>query len=265
MDQDEKMAGKTLRATKEEVDDAFEILVRNATEEFGFAPRDVYKGIFFLRKTKRDHAAAVGELNYLELLTLVGDFSQDKKLDGSSHRVVAVFPRAGGTDDYSLWEMAFKSVRIAREVTLLMRLREDDYLRKTYDYLHRFPEGPTLARWVFKAIAHRAFARGWSDGSAPQCIPVHSDNKKKDSPLFSTDPPSTPDASLSSLVLRTHTRDVVRVDFANGLDNVTLDDNQYYVPTAVNNPLFDSFTTNQDQDAAVISIFQITISPEHDA
>ena len=93
---------------------------------------------------------------------------------------------------------------------------------------------------------------------------MHSDNNKKDFPLFSTDPPSTPDASLSSLVLRIYTRNVVRVDFANGLDNVTLDDNKYYVPTAVNNPLLDLFTINQDQDTAVISIFQITISPEHE-
>ena len=92
---------------------------------------------------------------------------------------------------------------------------------------------------------------------------MHSDNNKKDFPLFSTDPPSTPDASLSSLVLRIYTRNVVRVDFASGLDNVTLDDNKYYVPTAVNNPLLDLFTINQDQDTAVISIFQITISPEH--
>ena len=264
MDQDEKTADETLRATKKEVDDAFEILVRNATEEFGFAPRDVYNGVFFLRKTKWDHATALGGLKYPDLLALVGDFSKDMKLDDTSHRVVAVFPRAGGTDDYSLWEMAFKSVRIAREVILLMRLKEDDYLRQTYNYLHGSSKGSTLAGWVFKAIVHRAFARGWSDGFAPQCIPMHSGKKKKGSPLFSTDPPSTPDASSSSLALRTHTRDVVLVDFASGLDNVTLDDNKYYVPTGASNPLFDSFTINQDQGTAVICIFRITISPEHE-
>ena len=175
MDQDEKTADETLRATKKEVDDAFEILVRNATEEFGFAPRDVYNGVFFLRKTKWDHATALGGLKYPDLLALVGDFSKDMKLDDTSHRVVAVFPRAGGTDDYSLWEMAFKSVRIAREVTLLMRLREDDYLRKTYDYLHRFPEALV---WRGGSSRRSSTVRSPADGqtdphhSVSLCIPT---------------------------------------------------------------------------------------------
>jgi len=49
------------------------------------------------------------------------------------------------------------------------------------------------------------------------------------------------------------------------LSDVTLDTDKYYIPIAANNPLFDSFTINHDRDGrtAVISIFQITISPRH--
>ena len=261
--QDEKMVDKTLRATKEEVDNAFEILVRNATEEFGFAPRDVYKGIFHLRKKKLDHAAAANALNHSDLVTIVREFSMDMRLGGFSDRVVTVRPRPGGGDDYSVWEMDFKSIRIAREVAVSMRLGEDKYLWETYDILRVSPECSPLAGWVFEAIVHRVLSGGQLDGSAPHHIPMVCN--KEEPPLFSTDPSSTPDSSLlSPAPLRAHTRDVTRVDFAHGLDNVTLDYNKYYIPTATSDPLFDSFTINQDQDTVVISIFQITTSPNQE-
>ena len=47
-DQDEDMAGALGQSTalEKKVDNALKILVRNATEEFGFAPRDTYDCIF---------------------------------------------------------------------------------------------------------------------------------------------------------------------------------------------------------------------------
>ena len=262
-DQDEKMDDEMLRATREEVGNAFEILVRNATEEFGFTPRDVYKGIFYLHKMKADHTAA-NTLEYFKLVTPVREFSEDKRLSDFLDRTVAVRPRPGGDDDHSVWEMAFKSIRIAREVVVSVRLEEDKRLWEMYDSFRMSPECSPFAEWVFEAIVHRVFSCGWPDGSPPQHIPMVSN--KEDPPFFSTDPPSTPDSSLLSLApLRAHNRDVTRgVDFAHGLDNVTLDCNKYYIPTATSDPLFDSFTINQDQDAVVISIFQITISPNQE-
>lgn len=38
------------------VDNALKILVHNATEEFGFAPRDVYDGVFQLYETRDKHS-----------------------------------------------------------------------------------------------------------------------------------------------------------------------------------------------------------------
>jgi len=60
-DQDEIMVdvGQPQTPVDIAVDKAFKILVRNATEEFGFAPRDVYNAILDLPATRDLHAAAV--------------------------------------------------------------------------------------------------------------------------------------------------------------------------------------------------------------
>ena len=41
---------------------------------------------------------------------------------------------------------------------------------------------------------------------------------------------------------------------------MTLDSNGYYIPTAANNPIFDSFTIDLDQRPDIISVFQVAIS-----
>jgi len=98
------------------------------------------------------------------------------------------------------------------------------------------------------------------------------DRDESDPPTFSIEPsfspPSTPDASLSSLLPpRARTKTVTLVNFTHklsdvALDNVTLDNNRYYIPTMTNNALLDSFTIDHDldRDAVVISVFQITTS-----
>ena len=63
-DQDKNMveeAGQP-QALAGKVDSALEILVHNATEEFGFAPRDVYNGVLELPDTRKQHAIAVEKL-----------------------------------------------------------------------------------------------------------------------------------------------------------------------------------------------------------
>ena len=83
-------------------------------------------------------------------------------------------------------------------------------------------------------------------------------------PTFSTDPgplPSRPPPAPLRAYNRVHTQ----VDFKNTLSNLTLDGKNYYKPNTTNNPLFDSFTIDCDCEkrAAMISIFQITISEDH--
>ena len=75
-DQDEDMvdeAGQP-RAPMDNVDNAFKILVHNATEEFGFAPRDVYNGVFRLPRTREDHATVLENFDCAELRKIVETF-----------------------------------------------------------------------------------------------------------------------------------------------------------------------------------------------
>ena len=247
------------------LDNAFKILLRNAIEEFGFAPRGVYGGVFSLPDTKGVHVAAVKALKYHRLKDLVEKFSDVCQLDGTSHLVVAVHPHPRtDSDRYDDWEVKYKSTWIAKEVAVSMRLEKDQHLRETYKLLYITPCGSTLAGSVFEAMAHRILPCCLSDGTMPQPILMVSD--KEDPPLFSMHSPSARHASPSSLASpHGHTVDVTRVDFAHGLGNVTLDDNRYYIPTASDNPLFDSITIhrNQDKSTTVISIFQVTISTKH--
>ena len=222
------------------VDNALEVLVHNATEEFGFAPRDVYRGIFDPHTTRRDHAKT---LCFSTLQELVRMFCWYERLDDFADYVVAVYPHSGSGDSdyYSDREMDLKSIRIAGKAVESMRLEKHERLREAYHYFHRISVGPNLAGWVFKAIIHRMFSGGWSDGSAPQPIRMVSNNS--DPPVFSADLPSVPDAWLPSPApLSTDTRAVTLVNFTHGLNDVTLDKNNYYIPIATTNPLFDSFT-----------------------
>jgi hypothetical protein len=61
------------------------ILVCNAANGFGFAPRDAYDGNFCLYSAKVGH-------NDNKLLNTVNKFSRERSLTGSSHRIFAVYP-----------------------------------------------------------------------------------------------------------------------------------------------------------------------------
>ena len=154
-DQDENMVDKTGQplalvdntskdlADKGLVDNALKILVRNATEEFGFVPVDVYAGVFDLPMTKRRHAIAVKELDYPKLRALFKSFSDGPGLKVLPHRVVVVYP-CKITPRLDDWKLDFKSIRIARKVMELMRLEEDEDLREKY-VLRSIPEGSVFA------------------------------------------------------------------------------------------------------------------------
>ena len=155
--QDENMVdeGGQPLSQMDRVDKALEVLVHNATEEFGFAPRDVYRSLSRLHEARREHAVAAKWSNHSRLMALVETFSWKRELDDVAERVVVVYPRRV-LDDYDSWSIDFKSVQIGREVMESLRLLGGEELRETYNYLHRNPEAAPLARWVFEVIARRA-------------------------------------------------------------------------------------------------------------
>jgi hypothetical protein len=98
--------------------------VNNATEEFGFAPRDVCNGVLDLPSTRDRHAPARDSPNCSELRTLRRTILVSRALNdfSFSHRVV-VYPVPCLLNDS--WAIDFKSIRIAREMVESMRLEED--------------------------------------------------------------------------------------------------------------------------------------------
>ena len=258
-DEEVVMADSTSQpqAPADKVKHALNILLYNATQQFGFAPRDVYEGVFKLVATRQYHVQAVNNLDYPGLAAFVRNFLHGYEPDEFWYRVVAVRPRSLN-DQLDRWTMDFKSVRIRRKAVDSMRLENSNQIRETYGLLRRDPKGSVLAGWFFEAIAHHTLSKGWH-GPAPQLVSMDSDNG--DPPVFSFSPSSTP-----STPLQPPTRTMKKVDFSRGLDDVTLGKNHYYIPTTgSNNPLFDSFAIDHDpgRHTVVISIFQITTSKNH--
>ena len=247
--QDATTSGK---ATWEAVDHALKILVRNATEEFGFAPRDVYRGVFRLPTIRMEHADAVKSLNCSQLKTIAEVFSKDCQLDVSSHHVVSVSP-CDGSPDRDKWTIDFKSIRIAKEVAVSMRLEEDRTIRKVYGLLHDVPASSAMAGRIFESIVHRMFSGGEEE---IMWAPIPMTSNDLDPPAFSVVPYPT-------YFLKMRPRALTQVNLNRNLkfSNITLDNDKYYTPTASTNPLFDSFIIDSDSDNTVLSIFQITTSP----
>lgn len=252
----------------QEVEEAFQILVRNATEEFGFSPSDVYGGIFDPYTTKRRHADALRHLDYLELEDLLRSFSRDRRLSNPLHHIVALHPSRAEMGRSDIWDIKPKSTRIAKGIVERMQSQEEGRLREMYGNFHRFAEGSALAGLVFKAIVHRVFFNGWRFGPPmPQRVLMAQSNNP---PLFSVDPSSLstiPGTQMLPPPLCANARTTIRVDFTTKalVPNVTLQNDVYYIPAAQHCPLFDSFTIDADKfkSTARISIFHISISPTH--
>ena len=242
------------------------VLVRNATEEFGFAPRDVYRAVFNLPMIKEEHAARVKNLKYSQLTDLAEEFFNNRLFNELSHFVVAVQP-LNFTSCLDRWTIDFKSPRIAREVVRSMLSLEHRELRTTYLRLRNV--GPGLTGKVFEAIAHRMLC----GDDAPQPIAMDSDGKTR-SPTFST--PDIPQSTTTSSDGSTHSafptipsynriKTEIYIDPLRNLREVTSDRDRYYVPPSATNPLFDSFTVTfgPGERDAVVSVFQITTSTEY--
>ena len=149
---------------------ALAVLVRNATEEFGFAPCDVYDRVFNFPVVKKRHAIKLKTLKYSEPMNLSIAFFKDHSLDDALQDVVAVQPREflPGLDR---WTIDFKSPRIAREVVGLMLSIEYRHLLDTYHRLHDIGSG--MAGTLFEVISHRVLC----SNDAPQYIAMASTTK----------------------------------------------------------------------------------------
>jgi hypothetical protein len=207
----------------------------------------------------------VKRLRYSELVSLTATFSNTHELHEFSHLVVVVWPHENPDDARTdLWDIDFKSTRIAEKVMKATVSEEEKHIREMLDLLREIPESSTLAGRFFEVIVHRIFAHGWQ--SDPKSIPQPTCmvSNEDDPPTFSTGP-STPGTSPPSRApLRAEARVVTRVNLAHELGNVTLEEGKHYTLTSTTNPLFDSFTVDLiGPQTAVISVFRIASSQNH--
>jgi hypothetical protein len=271
---DDARAGKAIEDAKAEkamddekaekaVDGALKILVHNATEEFGFTPRDVYEGVFDLAVTKHHYAKKVDGLEYSQLKSIAEAFIKKGELDDISDHVVVVRP-CEGTIKEDGWQIDFKSTRIKWQVMEAMQLAEDRHLRETLKLLNGINGASGLAGTVFEAIVHRTLSGGWRDANyMPQPTRMMAPDKSK--PLALSTESSTPSTSLPPCaLLRAKPRTPSRVAFTHEFSDVALDGSRYYTSTSAAHPFFDSFIVDfVEPRTAVISVLQITISPRH--
>ena len=151
-DQDENMVNDD-EVQVPAVDTALMILLHNAIEEFGRAPRDVFDGVFRFDETKTRHARYVGRLDYSTLSTLVRAFSHLREPNEFFHHVLVMYPEPIVKSlRVDKWIIDFKSNRIACKVMELMQSEEDVHLRHLYSLLHQTPESSILAGRIFKVL-----------------------------------------------------------------------------------------------------------------
>ena len=152
------------------MEDALRILVKHATGEFGFTPRDVHRAIFNPFRTKQIHAAAIEDLDHPTMATFAMNFLKQYNPDVLSHRVIAVRPiPACNLNANDRWAIDFKSPQIAKNVVERLQQEEIGTLREMFYLFKRIPNGHSSAGRLFEAMVHRESLDGWQqlDGPTP--------------------------------------------------------------------------------------------------
>ena len=117
-DQDEDhTADKLGRSQALDPQKALETLVQNITQRFGFAPRDVYNGIFKFSATKKMHADAVAKFDPNDLPVVSVMFSTETHIEVDTNIIIAVYPQDNSLDD---WSIDFKSIWVSRDAMFSM-------------------------------------------------------------------------------------------------------------------------------------------------
>lgn len=248
---------------KNEVDDAIELLVQNATEEFGFAPRDVFDAIFKPIQTRDAHAQALESFDYNDLQSLAKTFRDQRALSYHQSRIIAMSPYVKDLNGHDGWRIDFKSIRIAKSAVLALMEKDDQCLSKMFWCLCHFTESVSLAGYVFEVVAHRMLSGQSQLDSKPQVICMHSVDKTSSlfSPTIHPSPsPSFPLPRIPHRVLDSNRpRKAIQINLGDSFGHLTLDGDNYYILSPAINPLFDSFVISFDQaqPIAFLSVFKI--------
>ena len=117
------------------VDEAFKILVDYATWAFGFAPSDVYNGVFSRPMMVEKHAS-LKQFKALELVDIVRSFAKTNSLDSETLRTLCVYPLPTPyAPPLDRWDVDYKSGRIGKEAVWLGMNENLEDLKEAYNLL----------------------------------------------------------------------------------------------------------------------------------
>lgn len=117
------------------VDEAFKILVDYATWAFGFAPSDVYDGVFS-RPTMVEEHASLKQFKPLEIVDIVRSFTETNSLDSETLRTLCVYPLPTPyAPPLDRWDMDYRSGQIGKEAVWLGMNENMEDIVKAYHLL----------------------------------------------------------------------------------------------------------------------------------
>ena len=103
-----------------------ETLLKNVIEEFGWAPRDVYLGVFDLPFIRHEHNEAVQQVDHSKLATFATKFRFLRELHPNplAHNLIAVNPTMV-LPSIDSWTVEFKSAWVLGKVMESAWSKED--------------------------------------------------------------------------------------------------------------------------------------------
>ncbi|RPD66603.1 hypothetical protein L226DRAFT_567011 [Lentinus tigrinus ALCF2SS1-7] len=239
------------------VEEAWQTLMDIVIFHLGYAPRDVFKGMSELGQLKTVHLAAL-RVSYAEILDIVQTFEVSSQLP-NDNKIVCIIPHRRPTDDVVLWDIDFKSLWVAKEVSRRLMEAQESEARRLIWILRGIPEAGALLGHMFEPFVHRLLTNERTGNPWP-LLKMQS-NDVKHAPTFAVDPSVAAASGTQGFPgLR---RKVVRFDsripssLAHGI---------YYIPQKKTSPFVDAFTVEIDNTtcSAILWLLQVTNSEHHD-
>ncbi|KAF4607355.1 hypothetical protein EYR38_001423 [Pleurotus pulmonarius] len=242
----------------EKVAPGLESSVSNASEKWGWAPRDIYTAITNEQNLEIALTTALLGLDtlrqLLKLLTEAITGSADNS-ESESHDIISLYqcPTGGPLMD-------FKSPYIRYRVQERIGIVHPEEARTFIHLLRYHRESAPLYGWAFENLVFSILCGPMNQGDlSPPCLAsVSPDGTKWSLQIDPSDPGQAPTSRPPHPVGRT------RVTFDN-LGNVTLDDTKLFVPPQPNFPFLDAFFLQFDRQEShvVVVVLQVTTSLKH--
>ncbi|KZT05395.1 uncharacterized protein LAESUDRAFT_714932 [Laetiporus sulphureus 93-53] len=232
--------------------------LENVIDLYGHSARDVYMGVFDPDTMRARLLHAVRNVTWADLRKGLPSDNPGEL----SHRIVAVIvkPADGPAEDQFF--LGFKSDHIQREVEDRLKLTQIDDAFSLLRNCLVTPRGTSLGGFVFENLAN-SYLSGLTPTTPeyPSLLPMRRSPQGRT--FVAPEMPVVASTPTLSLPIRRRTRTKFEVNKSSAVRLKLPVDECFYIPISQNNPLFDSFMIECDDDGATLWIFQMTVGKEH--